>query len=439
MDSEIPGNVATEVELDEADLDQPSGAAIDLTRLYRLWERHNWSAYAIDFSQDYRDWHERLTPEQHHAARWNYGLFLHGEEAVARTLAPFVAALWTQEQRVFVTTQIVDEARHHVFFSRFMREVVGDGHDMQSTLDAATPNITSGFRRVFGELDRLTDRLRVQPNSRTLLAQSILLYHVIIEGMLAHPGQHYMHQYTVETGQLPGFGVGIGHVARDESRHMAFGVQVLGELVASSPAARRAVIREANRMLPWAASVFAPPGFDEGYTRAFGVELTDVYSFALRSVETKLERIGIAPGEVASLVKIAVTEPVEEQTRRAMILLRHGVLGDAVPLNVTDEVMVLLFDGLERLANMHPEMRLPGPIQWDFADAPPWYLEQLDGRFAARQGTAARPALTLRCTVQDWARIGANKLDPMVALATRRLSFRGDPMLALRLPSMLGA
>ncbi|HEV8193378.1 MAG TPA: ribonucleotide-diphosphate reductase subunit beta [Ktedonobacterales bacterium] len=439
MTSELPSKVATEDEPDELDLDQAVGASIDLTRLYRLWEQHSWSAYALDFSQDYHDWHERLTPEQHHAARWNYGLFLHGEEAVARTLAPFVAALWTQEQRLFVTTQIVDEARHHVFFSRFMREVVGDGHDMQTTLDAAVPNLTSGFRRVFGELDRLTDRLRVLPNSRTLLAQSILLYHVIVEGMLAHPGQYYMHQYTVETGLLPGFGAGIGHVARDESRHMAFGVQVLAELVASSQTVRRAVMLELNRMLPWAASVFAPPGFDESYTRAFGVELTDVYSFALRSVETKLERIGISPREVASLVKIGVHAPVEEQTRRAMLLLRHGVLGDAAPLDVTDEVMLLLFDGLERLANMHPEMRIPGPIQWDFVDAPPWYLEQLDGHFASRQGTAARPALTLRCTIDDWARIGANKLDPKLALVTRRLSFRGDPVLAMRLPGMLAS
>jgi Ribonucleotide reductase, small chain/SCP-2 sterol transfer family len=439
MESELPGKVATEDNLDELDLDQSGSASIDLTRLYQLWERNNWSAYAIDFSQDYSDWHERLTPEQHHAARWNYGLFLHGEEAVARTLAPFVAALWTQEQRIFVTTQIVDEARHHVFFSRFMREVVGDGKDMQSTLDAAVPNLTSGFRRVFGELDRLTDRLRAMPNSRTLLAQSILLYHVIVEGMLAHPGQHFMHRYTVETGMLPGFGEGIGHVARDESRHMAFGVQVLGELVASSPAIRRAVLLEANRMLPWAASVFAPPNFDESYTRLYGVELSDVYSFALRSVETKLERIGISPLDVAALVKIGAHEPLEEQTRRAMILLRHGILGDTAPLDVNDEVLYLLFDGLERLANMHPGTRIPGPIQWDFVDAPPWYLEQLDGRFASRQGIAARPALTLRCSVEDWARIGANKLDARMALLTRRLSFRGDPVLAMRLPGMLGS
>src|SRR5947209_1660569 len=54
-------------------------AAIDLTRLYSLWEANNWSAYAIDFTQDKHDWHERLTPLQRRAAQWNYALFLHGE------------------------------------------------------------------------------------------------------------------------------------------------------------------------------------------------------------------------------------------------------------------------------------------------------------------------------------------------------------------------
>jgi putative sterol carrier protein len=41
--------------------------------------------------------------------------------------------------------------------------------------------------------------------------------------------------------------------------------------------------------------------------------------------------------------------------------------------------------------------------------------------------------------VDDWARIGANKLDPTMAFVTRRLSFRGDPVLAMRLPGMLAS
>jgi hypothetical protein len=424
----------------DLELDDQNAPAIDYARLYRLWEENNWSVYALDFSQDIRDWRENMTAEQRAAARWNYSLFLQGEEAVARTLAPFVHADLSQEQRVFLTTQIVDEARHHVLFSRFMREVVGDGHDLASTLAAAQGNLTPSFRRVFGELDRLTDRLRRQPHNRALLARSILLYHIVVEGLLAHPGQHFMRQSFAERGLLPGFAAGIAHVARDESRHMAFGIQALAELVAESRSNRSAVIAELDRVLPWAVSVFVPPKGDDSYIRVFGIEPLDLYAFALRSLTAKLKRIGVSPAEVPALVKLGAELPPEEQARRTMRLLRAGVLGSGeLPPRMDDETTALLFDGLERLANMRPGATLPGAIQWEFSDAAPWYLAPEPDRLRAHQGRAEHPTLTLRCTLADWARIAGNQLNPRWAVATRRLRLSGDMRLALRLPALLGA
>jgi hypothetical protein len=421
----------------EQDIDRSAGAPIDLVRLYRLWEENNWSAYEIDFAQDAVDWRERLTPLQRRAAHWNYALFLHGEEAVARTLAPFVGALWTQEQRVFITTQIVDEARHHVFFSRFMREVVGDGQDMATTLASAAPELTWGFRRVFAELDRVTDRLRYRQRDRALLAQSILLYHLIVEGALAHPGQRFIRGYLAQQQVLPGFAAGMAKIARDESRHMAFGMQVLKDLLAQSPAIRQAALAMLNKVLPWMISVFVPPNFDEDYVRCFGYSLEDVYAFGLRSVEVKLARIGIPPATVKGLVQVAVDEPPADQARRALTLLRAGVLGVAAPLRLDDEIMRLLFDGLERIVNMGRIGELPGAIQWDFADAAPWYLVARDGRAELHQGRASAPALTIRCSAADWARIAGDKMDARWALVTGRLRLSGDLRLALRLPALL--
>ena len=426
----------------DLELDDQNAPTIDYARLYRLWEENNWSVYTLDFSQDIRDWRENMTDEQRAAARWNYSLFLQGEEAVARTLAPFVHADLSQEQRVFVTTQIVDEARHHVFFSRFMREVVGDGRDMATTLDAAQQNLTPGFRRVFGELDSVTDRLRRQPHNRALLARNILLYHIVVEGLLAHPGQHFMRQSLAEKRLLPGFAAGVAHVSRDESRHMAFGIQALAELVAESRRNRSAVISELDRVLPWAVSVFVPPKFDENYIRVFGIEPLDIYAFALRSLTAKLKRIGISPAEVPALVKLGADLAPEEQARRTMRLLRAGVLGSGdLPLRLDDETTALLFDGLERLANMRPNAAetLPGAIQWEFSDAAPWYLAPEAGRLRAHQGQAEQPALVLRCALADWARIAGDQLNPRWAVATRRLRVSGNMRLALRLPSLLGA
>src|SRR5574340_986210 len=136
----------TDPDTDETalDFDQPGGAAIDLTRLYTLWEANNWSAYAIDFTRDAREWRENMTEPQRVAARWNYAMFVQGEEAVARTLAPFIIAAPTQEQRIFLTTQIVDEARHHVFFDRFMGEVLGESGGYEEVLASIQPELTPG-------------------------------------------------------------------------------------------------------------------------------------------------------------------------------------------------------------------------------------------------------------------------------------------------------
>ncbi len=97
--------------------------------LYRRWERSNWRATEIDFSVDRDHWRERFSDLERRAALWNYSMFFHGEDAVTDDLTPLIDAAPREEQKYFLATQQVDEARHAVFFNRFMHEVVerGDG------------------------------------------------------------------------------------------------------------------------------------------------------------------------------------------------------------------------------------------------------------------------------------------------------------------------
>ena len=43
---------------------------IDYADLYARWERGNWSATEIDFTQDRIDWREKFTDEQRRGALW---------------------------------------------------------------------------------------------------------------------------------------------------------------------------------------------------------------------------------------------------------------------------------------------------------------------------------------------------------------------------------
>src|SRR3954465_11680171 len=113
---------------------------ISYRHLYERWEAGNCSATQLDSTQHKRDGNEVFAQQERNAAIWNYSLFHYGEDSVADNLSPYIDAAPHPEQQYFLTTQQVDEARHAVFFARFMQEVAERGHDVESTL-AATASV----------------------------------------------------------------------------------------------------------------------------------------------------------------------------------------------------------------------------------------------------------------------------------------------------------
>lgn len=410
---------------------------ISYERLYRLWEQNTWSATAIDFSVDAEHWLNRFDDKQREAALWNYAMFLVGEEAVARTLTPVLDAAPEHAQKIFLTTQIVDEARHHVFFDRFMREVAGQGSDTQSTLDAVASQLTWGFKQVFGELDRVTEELHKKPRDMALLAQTVALYHVIIEGVLAVPGQHFIQRYVKEYDLLPGFSEGINNVSRDESRHVAFGIKFLGEMVRSSKELRAAAVEMWNKVLPWSAGVFIPPGRDKSYVECFGFSLIEIYAFGMRSFETKLKRIGIDPLELDLFAREDLTASFEERARRTWVLIDSNVVGDdRFEPELSAEAFEIIFEGMARAMNLDVARTLDGPVEWDFTDADPWHLVVTNGHAEAKPGRAGKPALRLQTSSAEWAKFAVGRSDPRTALLKRKLKVKGSLGAITKLPKL---
>src|ERR1700724_732071 len=113
----------------ESSIGGPPPDAIPRADLSARGERGNGCAPELDFTEAARQWREDFTDFERQAALWNYCLFFWGEDAVADNLSPYIDAAPLEEQKYFLTTQQVDEARHAVFFKRFMQEVceVGDG------------------------------------------------------------------------------------------------------------------------------------------------------------------------------------------------------------------------------------------------------------------------------------------------------------------------
>src|SRR3712207_4484156 len=194
--------------------------------LYKRWEEGHWKSTDLDFTEDREHWHQTWDDVKRRGALWNYAMFFHGEDSVADNLSPYIDAAPREEQKYFLATQQVDEARHAVFFARFWREVVEQGGSIAESLDASRSQLTWGFRRVFARLDRMADELRAD-RSKPKLAQAVTLYHLLAEGTLAQPGQHLIETHLEKRGVLPGFQSGMANVSRDEQRHIAFGVKLL--------------------------------------------------------------------------------------------------------------------------------------------------------------------------------------------------------------------
>ena len=408
--------------------------------LYARWERGQWRATEIDFSADREHWHGTFSALERRAALWNYSLFFHGEDAVADDLAPFIDAAPREEQKYFLTTQQSDEARHAVFFHRFMDEVAGRGDGtIAGALRATEPELTWGFRKTFAMLHEVTDALR-RDRSRAALARAVTMYHFIVEATLAQPGQHFIADYLGARDLLPGFRAGIAHVAADEQRHIGFGVKLLHDLAREDPdevpAAVADLLREA---FPISVAVFVPPGWNRAYTECFGFTLEEIYTEAARSFESKLRMAGLPLESLPGPQVYPYDLPAEERAARALAMLHAGYLGDKNGGAARDpQSMALLFDSVRRAVDPRSAPEGPMTLQWEFPDAEPWHLRLGNGSTAAAAGRAPAPDVELRIGFDDWVDVIAGRLDPKRAVATRRLRLKGSPRALWRARGVFG-
>ena len=271
---------------------------LDYTQLYNLWERQQWATQDLDFSQDRVDWHERIPAEERFQRMYGLSSFFIGEQKVADELGPIMRAAPTEAQRIFLSTQIADEARHVRFFDRFFSEVgVLEGADeLRQRLDALDEHLNDAFRTLFDDLLKSrVDRLGQEPGDRVALVEAVTLYHMVIEGMLALTGQHFIIDYNERMGTLPGFVEGFSNVARDEHRHIAFGVRFLTDSVQEDDRYRDVIQKMLEQAIPIADKVIDPPWADEDDYELFGVSREETHAFAAQCLTRRLKVIGLMP------------------------------------------------------------------------------------------------------------------------------------------------
>ena len=256
-------------------------------RLFAKSKRHGvWNPENLDFTRDREDW-ERLTDLEKDALLRLTSLFQAGEESVTLDLLPLIQTLAAEgrlEEEMFLAAFLWEEAKHVDLFRRFLDEVAREAGDLSRY---HSPSYHTIF---YQELPRALSRLR-EDASPEAQAEASVTYNLIVEGVLAESGYHGYSKILERNELMPGMQEAVGHLRRDESRHLAYGVYLLSRLVAEhGEGLWQTVERRMGELLTPALGVIHET-FEPYEEMPFGLRLEDFTDFAMTRFQRRLARI----------------------------------------------------------------------------------------------------------------------------------------------------
>lgn len=271
--------------------------------LYRRWEQQQWSAQAVDFSRDRRDWLE-LTDEE----RWQwyrlagFSHFRRSEIHGLVCLATLLPCLPKPEQQQFLSTQIADEGRHAYFFERFHEEVLSTAipvHD-QGQLEISPP-----YQRLFITSSAEVARRAFDARTHQALAKAATHIFLVLEGSIALASLQVIRELLTTVRRFPGLLEGLTCMHRDEVRHAQFGISLLRDLLAAQPLCRDAVTDQVRDILPAFSEVLTPARARKTTLETLGLNPYKRRQRAFSLLQRNLRAVGIddalaEPGIAAS-------------------------------------------------------------------------------------------------------------------------------------------
>lgn len=188
--------------------------------LYNQWERQPWAIAQVDVSRDRPQW-KAMRPFARRELLTSLNELEVGEVFVSRTLSTLVGYAPSDADRLFLSTQVADEARHAQFFLDYMHEAVGLDETASESDNAGEESV---YSRLFEpKLRASLDSVAASGGDLTHWHTAVVEYHLVTEGILAAAALHLTRQIA-RRFELPALEEGLGNVIRDESRHFTFGL-----------------------------------------------------------------------------------------------------------------------------------------------------------------------------------------------------------------------
>jgi len=196
--------------------------------------------------------------------------------------------------------------------------MVLEAGDLRGRLKELEAMMLEPWHQLFDDdLRGIAKRISDHPDDLDLFVEGITTYHMVIEGVLAMTGQHFLLKYMEDHKLFPGFVKGFSLVERDEHRHIAFGVRFLKDAIEQDPRYGDIVLRKVLELVPHASRVFAPPYAEsEREFTSYGYHSDEIYGFAYRALKRRMGLLGLEippadelmPGPVDSDAAVASPE-----------------------------------------------------------------------------------------------------------------------------------
>ena len=265
--------------------------------LYERYLRQRWNVYELDFGQDKLDWQEKMTDEERESFLAIASGFHHGERQVEIELPVFMIGC-DEDHKIFISSQIEDEARHVVFFDRFYQEVVGLQGGIMEMLDQSYQWISETFVGPFGLLAYQAEELRHDPYDEKARVRYATNYFLWIEGVLALAVMKITLGYARRKGFLPGYYTGFTATARDEARHVQGGMRYLRDAVQKDPKMLNEVFDTLRTILLMSSTTSRLVYFEP-----LGLTRDDVLEMLITQLTRKLNTVGFdLPDDIQAMV-----------------------------------------------------------------------------------------------------------------------------------------
>ena len=275
-----------------------------------------WDPQAIDFSRDRPDWESFTDVERDFLLR-TLSLFQAGEEGVTSDLLPLIMAVADEgrlEEEMFLTSFLWEEAKHVEFFRRWLDDVARAKDDLAHYM-------TPSYKQLFlVELPQALNALKTDRSTEAQIRASVT-YNMIIEGVLAETGYHGFRLSLEANRKLPGLLEGIRLLARDESRHIRYGVFLIDRLINASPDGWEVMNQRMNELLGPALSVVSEFwDFYDDNNGPFGQKMETYIEFASTQFDKRMKVLERDRGKsLEEIARAAVKDLAEEESSADLV------------------------------------------------------------------------------------------------------------------------